>query len=1318
MKKILSVLLAVAMLVGMIVPSLTVAAAGDALVVASPDAEVIATGGTEFTSKVSITDNPGDLVYFQLLVWWEADSDVADFDVAYDEALFSANSGITAGPLAGNNRNMKGNAGAFGVATADYQCVVVDFEVEADAIEATEMDLVDLIFSFDAPLAAGNTFTYGCGVLYACDSNDEDLVWDEEGFVCTTTFVADPEFAALAEEYAGQVLTIAATDVEFNKDTDEKAEIKLYMLNNDENADGMYEITEGKYAGKYLGRGVWGMTLVLVYDQALSVGEAQNGFLFEDSALNIGDLDCDENNATAVGAAKFAFQSFNFDIKDSGKRFHIISIIPDDDSKDYFGNGLICTVPFTVPANARVGATYTINVMSDLEDGVSNSDNVSIPFQCADGSIKVTGTDTGCDHETTHDVVKTDPTCTEPGVKDVVCDVCEEIVEADVEIPALGHTPAAMAEVAATCTEAGSTGGSYCSVCEAVLEEATVVPATGHTPGDWEVVTPATTSAAGLEQQKCAVCEEVINEREIPQILEAVVAAADVEVLEGAAIAVPVTIENNNGFWAIGATITSELAFAGITDGMLTIGDDNVSYADGVVTVFVDNAELADIEGDGTLFTVNYVATRIAGEYDVDVEVFDFINVAGEDVEFLAEDGVVKVNACDHANTTAVVAVDPTATSEGTLAYYCDACGAVVKTEVIPMLTSIVVGEAVGYKDQTVEIPVSFANNNGVWSLGMTIAYDDEALEFVGADSGLFAIGEDNISVADGVITVFADNAALADITEDGAAFTLTFKILTYTDGEYALTAAVNDDLTINAASEFVSVTPFDGKVTVPMLTKATVGEAEGKINDVVEIPVTLADNAGLWAIGMTVAYDAEALEFVGIEGGLFPAGADTAGAADGVVTIFADAAGFENITEDGTAFTLSFKVLTATAGEYALTAAIIADNTIDADAENVVVLPFDGKVVVLACDHANTELQGAAVATCVAEGYTGDLVCLDCGAVVEAGTAIAIDPANHVGEEVIATEAITATCVTEGFTASYKCSACEAIVVAAESLGFDADNHEGEQVIADEAITATCCTEGFTASYKCSACGEIVVAAESLGFDEDNHEGEAVWVTITEPTADEDGLKQLTYTCCGKVIDEEVIPAVVFITKVSATEKVKAVTLEGKTITVYARNFADYVKFAIGKQGAKVVGSENAVIGNAANPTFSYVTVNAPDTNATITLRDENGNEATYDIVVVYSDGGVEGGSKMLACQIDGTDVTVTAPANCDYASFRFVFDVVGYSFVSIDEGVDTVVANGITWFKVYNDGSNHVVKNVTVADTKGVETTYTITADFVAAE
>ena len=83
-----------------------------------------------------------------------------------------------------------------------------------------------------------------------------------------------------------------------------------------------------------------------------------------------------------------------------------------------------------------------------------------------------------CDHNWGTGVITTPATCTAEGVMTYTCSICSESkTEA---IPMAAHTPAAYPEAAASCTEPGSTGGTYCSVCKAELTAATVIPALGH----------------------------------------------------------------------------------------------------------------------------------------------------------------------------------------------------------------------------------------------------------------------------------------------------------------------------------------------------------------------------------------------------------------------------------------------------------------------------------------------------------------------------------------------------------------------------------------------------------------------------------------------------------------------------------------------------------------------------------------------------------------------------------------------------------------------------------------------------------------------
>lgn len=151
------------------------------------------------------------------------------------------------------------------------------------------------------------------------------------------------------------------------------------------------------------------------------------------------------------------------------------------------------------------------------------------------------------DAYTSHDIdlengtLTTAPGCESAGVMQYPCqrEGCTYIHE--VAVSAEGHTLAAYADVAPTCTETGLTGGTYCAVCNAVIEERTVVAANGHAYGDawqsdvgshwhactvcgveeahafhvWDagvVTIPATTAAAGLMTYTCTDCQRTRTE--------------------------------------------------------------------------------------------------------------------------------------------------------------------------------------------------------------------------------------------------------------------------------------------------------------------------------------------------------------------------------------------------------------------------------------------------------------------------------------------------------------------------------------------------------------------------------------------------------------------------------------------------------------------------------------------------------------------------------------------------------------------------------------------------------------------------------------
>ncbi|MGN1191872.1 MAG: glycoside hydrolase family 2 TIM barrel-domain containing protein [Dorea sp.] len=114
------------------------------------------------------------------------------------------------------------------------------------------------------------------------------------------------------------------------------------------------------------------------------------------------------------------------------------------------------------------------------------------------------------------------------------------------------------------------------------------------------------------------------------------------------------------------------------------------------------------------------------------------------------------------------------------------------------------------------------------------------------------------------------------------------------------------------------------------------------------------------------------------------------------------------------------------------------------------------------ACEHSSTEITGAMAATCTENGYTGDTVCLDCGAVVKAGETI---PAT--GHSVILVNQTDATCEAEGYTGDQQCTVCGAIVE--KGTAIPATGHTYNSGVVTKEATET--EEGIML-YTCSVCG------------------------------------------------------------------------------------------------------------------------------------------------------------------------------------------------------------------------------------------------------
>ena len=135
---------------------------------------------------------------------------------------------------------------------------------------------------------------------------------------------------------------------------------------------------------------------------------------------------------------------------------------------------------------------------------------------------------TPCDSATTkwaeekgYKVVKSDhtpvtdpavaPTCGKSGLTEGThCSVCNAVIKAQEEVPALAHTPVTDPAVAPTCTKTGLTEGSHCSICNTIIKAQEVVPVTEHTPATDPAVAPTCTKTGLMEGSHCSICGKTL----------------------------------------------------------------------------------------------------------------------------------------------------------------------------------------------------------------------------------------------------------------------------------------------------------------------------------------------------------------------------------------------------------------------------------------------------------------------------------------------------------------------------------------------------------------------------------------------------------------------------------------------------------------------------------------------------------------------------------------------------------------------------------------------------------------------------------------
>ncbi len=222
-------------------------------------------------------------------------------------------------------------------------------------------------------------------------------------------------------------------------------------------------------------------------------------------------------------------------------------------------------------------------------------------------------------------------------------------------------------------------------------------------------------------------------------------------------------------------------------------------------------------------------------------------------------------------------------------------------------------------------------------------------------------------------------------------------------------------------------------------------------------------------------------------------------------------------------------------------------------------------------CKHQSASIVNQVDATCENDGYSGDLVCDNCGEILEYGTIIPAlnhnwgewtdkgDGANHerecarchitetavhVWNEGVQTKAPT--CKEQGSTL-FTCTVCGATKT--EPIAIDSTNHADYGTHVENAASATCTEAGYTGDTVCNGCGAVLMPGETINpldhnwgewtdkGDGANHERECdrchetetavhVWnegVQTKAPTCNEEGSTLFTCTVCGATKTEAI---------------------------------------------------------------------------------------------------------------------------------------------------------------------------------------------------
>lgn len=497
MKRIISAVLVVMMLIGCAIPSMIVSAAST-----EEKLGISTVNGLEqdTVANVSVTldGTAGSNAYTEFYVYWETSMNVASVEAAFAEGAVESDCAISAIGLASSRNFKTALTPVLGDQISAYSAVKVSVATE-DAMVAGAK-LADLTFTFSESMQANETFAFKAHIDVAETVEGDELDFAENNEVAGSVKFEKDEYLGIYEE---TTLFVVPESTEIAPGTvTVKVDVRM-----DANTVGF-----------------WGGMYFLVHPENWEVVDVKLGRVFENPdaavlwATNRSVVaKLDKNSGVYHKNLADAYLSFP-DVPTVG---YNCSNILYNDSQDVLSrntkNGVTATWTFKVPADAKPGDVANFYL---TYDDASNGEWMYRLPDTPEGQavfghfdlVPVGSTITiKCDHTDTRNET-VDATCGTAGSTKVICNTCEAVVS-ETSIPATGEHDYEDITENATCTTAGSTY-KKCKTCGDETTP-TTIPALNHDMSLTKTVAP-TCKTKGYELWECSRCDydEKRNEKE------------------------------------------------------------------------------------------------------------------------------------------------------------------------------------------------------------------------------------------------------------------------------------------------------------------------------------------------------------------------------------------------------------------------------------------------------------------------------------------------------------------------------------------------------------------------------------------------------------------------------------------------------------------------------------------------------------------------------------------------------------------------------------------------------------------------------------